>query len=188
MPNTQLPAKRASKPATRTASVQIIDSEQLSSDLVVELFTSGDIDRVRIELAPEDPEVVAARILQRKLSATSVYELSGSNAIGSKSFIERPFLLQRVEWQGSDGAYADALPFFAVLHGVDLETGEQIVLTSGAKSIVLTAALSATRGWLPQAFRITSTKTANGYDALDLVAVPDSELPQRVQLDDGSSF
>ena len=147
-------------------------SDVLNSSLVLDVL-QGRIDAKTLVVGTGDPSEVAARIERQDLEATSIEQLLGSSEmVAGKDFVDKPFQVQRVEWQLSDIDSA-ALPFYAVLHGVTYE-GEAVVIGVGARSVVRKAAKVEHEGWLPVWVKIVrGKKTAEGYYPLDLVAAPE---------------
>ena len=94
--------------------------------------------------------------------------------IHARDYLAKAFTLLRVEWRPSD-IEGDGLPFFAVMHIVDMN-GEAQVITTGARSVCMKAAKAQHEGWLPLSVRIVQSdkKTASGYQPLDLVAAPNN--------------
>ena len=92
--------------------------------------------------------------------------------IHGQDYLNKPFTLVDVSWRPSD-IEGQGLPFYAVLNIVTLD-GEQKVLTTGARSILMKIAKAQSEGWLPLSVKIVQSdkKTENGYQPLDLVAAP----------------
>jgi hypothetical protein len=150
--------------------VAVPDSTISTADVVAHLTTGAPIP-----IVAEDPETIAARIDAQILSAGSVEELFGEQSvIHARDYLAKAFTLLRVEWRPSD-IEGDGLPFFAVMHIVDMN-GEAQVITTGARSVCMKAAKAQHEGWLPLSVRIVQSdkKTASGYQPLDLVAAPNN--------------
>ena len=161
-------------------SKEIVTIKELSTAAIVDLFSSGNIHKANVtfQAASENPEETAKKIALRDINASSVDELLGGGAdvINGKTYINKPFLVESVEWQPSDFE-GEGLPFYAVCHIVDLD-GETHVLTCGATTVVRKLAVMAHNGWFPQWVKITKgPKTANGYEPLDLTKAPSPEKP-----------
>jgi hypothetical protein len=157
---------------------EIVKVKELSTAAIVDLFASGNITNTTLVITPENPEETAKKIALRDLNAASVDELlgGGANVINGKTYLNKPFLVESVEWQQSDFE-GEGLPFYAVCHIVDLE-GESHVLTCGATTVVRKLAVMAHNDWFPQWVKITKgPKTAAGYEPLDLVKAPAPEKP-----------
>jgi hypothetical protein len=150
--------------------VAVPDSPISTADVVAHLTTGAPLP-----IVVEDSETIAARIDSQILAATSVEELFGeSAAIHARDYLSKAFNLLSVEWRPSsfeDGE--NSLPFFAVLHIVDMD-GVPQVITTGARSVMMKAAKAQLEGWLPLSVRIVEAdkKTANGYKPLELVSAP----------------
>lgn len=151
----------------------VATAEALDSQLVVDLIASGTWRNKKFVTAPVDPEQAARRIAQRDIAANSLDELLGtSDTISGRDYVNRPFTLLSVEWQPSE-IDGDGLPFYAVLHGVNLD-GEAITITTGAITVVRKVAIMDCRAWFPAAVKITKgPKTDAGYEPLDLVKAPE---------------
>ena len=120
-----------------------------------------------------DPEAVRARIEERLYSAESLDELLGdSEVISGKGYVNKPFQVRSVEWQTSDVEGGEGLPFYAACSIVTTD-GELAVLPCGARSVVQKLAIMASQGWLPAWVKLTSTRTAAGFDVLDLTSAPE---------------
>lgn len=157
--------------------VEIINDE-LNTTTVLDLLASGDLAGKTFSIKPTDPAEMARKIALRDLNATSVDDLlgGGGDVTGLRNYLNKPFLLENVEWQVSD-IDGDGLPFYAVLHVVTLE-GETKVLTTGAVSVVRKVAVMDARGWFPQWVKgIKADKTAAGYEPIDLVKAAANEVP-----------
>jgi hypothetical protein len=150
--------------------VAVPDSTISTADVVAHLTTGAPLP-----IVVEDPETIAARIDSQILAATSVEELFGqSAAIHARDYLAKAFNLLSVEWRPSSFDDSEnSLPFFAILHIVDMD-GVPQVITTGARSVMMKAAKAQLEGWLPLSVRIVEAdkKTANGYKPLELVAAP----------------
>lgn len=151
------------------ATTPAVPDSSITTEDVVAFLTTGK----PLAVVAEDPEVIAARIDSQILAATSVDELFGeSKVIHARDYLAKAFTLLSVEWRPSD-IEGEGLPFFAVMHIVDMD-GVPQVLTTGARSVLMKAAKAQQEGWLPLSVRIVQSdkKTASGYQPLDLVAAP----------------
>jgi hypothetical protein len=127
----------------------------------------------KIELIQEDPDEVARRIDARLWEAGSAAELFGeSEVLHGKDYVNRPFLLTRVEFRPSD-IEGQGLPFYGVFTISDYD-GESHVLTCGATGVVKKAAKASSEGWLPVWVKLVKSEkpTDAGYYPLDLVSAP----------------
>jgi len=165
---TDLPAQER---LTMSDAVAVPDSTISTADVVAHLTTGAPLP-----IVVEDPETIAARIDSQILAASSVEELFGqsSAAIHARDYLSKAFNLLSVEWRPSSFDDSEnSLPFFAILHIVDMD-GVPQVITTGARSVMMKAAKAQLEGWLPLSVRIVEAdkKTANGYKPLELVAAP----------------
>jgi len=152
-------------------------STELNTDTVVSLLATGDFTNTKFALPVVDSAAMALKIAQRDLNAQSLDELlGGSETISLRDYLNKPFQVTGVEWQQSD-IDGDGLPFYAVIHAVSLD-GEVITLTTGAITPVRKLAVMAHNGWLPAWVKATKAKkTEAGYEPLDLVKAPQSDIP-----------
>ena len=147
-----------------------IDQALTPTEVLAYLKDPGSI---QIEAYKADPEQVRARIEERLYSAKSIEELLGeSEVISGKGYVNKPFQVRSVEWQVSDVEGGEGLPFYAACSIVTTD-GTMTVLTCGARSVVQKLAIMASQGWLPAWVKLTSTRTAAGFDVLDLVSAPE---------------
>ncbi len=155
-----------------TRETGLAKADTLSSSLVLDVL-GGRVDGKTLVAGVGDPSEVAARIERQDLEATSIDQLLGaSEMVAGKDFVDKPFQLQRIEWQLSE-IDAASLPFYAVLHGVTYD-GEAVIIGVGARSVVRKAAKIDHEGWLPAWVKIVrGKKTTEGYYPLDLVAAPE---------------
>jgi hypothetical protein len=148
-----------------------VPDPSITNDDVVAYLTTG----APLPIVVEDSDTIAARIDSQILAASSVEELFGeSSVIHARDYLAKAFTLLSVEWRPSSFDDSEnSLPFFAVLHIVDMD-GVPQVITTGARSVMMKAAKAQLEGWLPLSVRIVEAdkKTANGYKPLELVAAP----------------
>ena len=147
-----------------------MDAGLTASDVIKFVESGGTYS---IPISHEDPAVISARIDAQIFEAASVEELFGEReVIHGQDYLNKPFTLVDVSWRPSD-IEGQGLPFYAVLNIVTLD-GEQKVLTTGARSILMKIAKAQSEGWLPLSVKIVQSdkKTENGYQPLDLVAAP----------------
>jgi hypothetical protein len=147
-----------------------MDAGLTASDVIKFVESGGTYS---IPISQEDPAVISARIDAQIFEATSVEELFGEReVIHGQDYLNKPFTLVDVAWRPSD-IEGQGLPFYAVLTIVTID-GEQKVLTTGARSILMKIAKAQSEGWLPLSVKIVQSdkKTENGYQPLDLVAAP----------------
>ena len=148
----------------------IPSNEGLQASDVIAYVESGGTKTFTV--AAESPEVIAARIDSQVFTASSIDELlGGREVIHARDFLNKPFTLTDVEFRPSE-IEGEGLPFYAVLHIVDMD-GAVNVLTTGARSVVMKVAKIRAEGWLPASLKLVEgSKTANGYTPLDLAAAP----------------
>lgn len=149
----------------------IPSNEGLQATDVIAYVESGGTKTFTV--ASEAPEVIAARIDAQIFTAGSIEELLGGREVThARDYLNKPFSLTDVEFRPSTIEGEGNLPFFAILHGVD-HNGEILVISTGARSVVLKVAKIKAAGWLPANIKlIEGTKTANGYTPLDIAAGP----------------
>ena len=71
----------------------------------------------------DDPEVIGVRIMAQLLSAETPEEvLADVEATGLRQYLDTPFLLESVDFRRSE--YEEGMPFYALLFGREVETGE----------------------------------------------------------------
>jgi hypothetical protein len=77
-----------------------------------------------------------------------------------------------VDFQRSE--YEQGQPFYVVMKGVDLTTGERVVLTTGSRKVTAQAFQLARRGWLPAKVvaKQATRPTRDGYFPLRLESGP----------------
>lgn len=153
----------------------VIDA--LTTKMVLDVFANGTFDKT-FRIANADPQATAQKIAERDLAATTLDELlgGGDNVISGKNFTNRPFKALSVEWQLSD-IEGDGLPFYAVIHAATLD-GEVKVITCGANTVVRKLAVMDANGWFPAWIKIVKgNKTEAGYEPLDVVKAPSSDIP-----------
>ena len=100
----------------------------------------------------------------------------GNETISGRNYVNKPFQINNVEWQASE-IEGEGLPFYAVIHAISID-GEVLVITCGATSVVRKLAVMQQNQWLPAWCKIVKgSKTAGGYEPLDLVKAPQSDIP-----------
>ena len=155
---------------------ELVSTGTLDSATVLEVLATGNKNKIVFKTA--DPEETAKRIAERDLNAGSLDELlgGGNETISGRNYINKPFQITGVEWQASE-IEGEGLPFYGVIHGTSID-GEVLVITCGATSVVRKLAVMQHNGWLPAWCKIVKgSKTAGGYEPLDLVKAPQSDIP-----------
>ena len=154
----------------------IVKASSISASSVVEFLATG--QKGKFVFTQADPEETARRISERDLNAQSLDELlgGGNETISGRNYINKPFQINNVEWQASE-IEGEGLPFYAVIHAISID-GEVLVITCGATSVVRKLAVMQQNQWLPAWCKIVKgSKTAGGYEPLDLVKAPQSDIP-----------
>lgn len=83
----------------------------------------------------EDPAEISREIMMQLLSADSDEQLQNfGNATGWKELIGVPIKLMGFRWRPSD--LEQGSPVYVVVHGFRVDTGEQVVLTTGAANVL----------------------------------------------------
>lgn len=144
-----------------------------ATDLPADLSaTMTAIAQLAPQLAPvgtDDPDAINAQIAERVQNADSLDALFGNTAVSMREVMEdKPFVPTSVTLHESDqyGGY------FAVVN-FRIPSGEELVGTIGAPSVVHKLAVMAVRGWLnDQPVMIFSTLTKNNREVYDLQRVP----------------
>lgn len=118
----------------------------------------------------DDPEVIGTRIMAQLLAAETPEEvLADAEAVGLRQYLDTPFLLEGVDFRQSE--YEEGMPFYCLLFGREVESGEKVTLTTGAQSVVAQAFRLAQRGWLPRTVMAKQAKkaTKSGFYPVRLV-------------------
>lgn len=154
------------------ANEQVAVIDELSSSLVLDIFTTGETRKFAIKTA--DPAETARRIAARDLNASSLDELlGGGEVLSGKNYTNKPFTLTSVEWQVSEFEGESTHNFYAIMHIVDMN-GEAQVLSCGANTVMRKVAIMDAKGWLPAPVKlIKGPKTDAGYEPLDIVKAPE---------------
>ncbi len=133
------------------------------------------------DVVDEDPEQISREIVMQLLAATSDDELQAiGNAQGWRELIGVPVVLKGFRWRPStfrtdDGKVQGSAVFF-VVQGVNRETGEQLILTTGSRNVLAQLCNLAQRGTLVDSvWKLTELgKTRGGFTPLCLVKVDDN--------------
>jgi hypothetical protein len=134
---------------------------------IVEQFLSGALPD-----GDQDPAAASLAIIAQVLSAETPEEvLTDLEAEGLRQHLEEPFRLESVEFRRSD--YEVGMPFYALMRGVDVDTGDAVLYTSGSQKVTAQLFRLVTRGWLPRTVVARQSKkpTAAGYFPVRLVDV-----------------
>lgn len=117
----------------------------------------------------DDPERVGLLITAQILNAATPEEvLASAEATGLRQFLDQPFELETVDFQRSE--YEQGQPFYVVMKGVNITTGEAVVLTTGSRKVTAQAFQLARKGWLPAKVvaKQATRPTRDGYYPLRL--------------------
>lgn len=97
---------------------------------------------LEVQASANDPTVQLS-IMENILAATTeeeVYERQETGTVASKEFTNRPFRLRMedITWKKSADTYINqgAFPYYAILRVTDMETGEEVVIDTGAATVV----------------------------------------------------
>lgn len=152
--------------AVRTP-VEVLESGALPAEqvtLVTEFLSAAMPD------TDDDPTAAGLAIVAQVLAAETPEEvLADLEAEGLKQHIGEPFTLQAVEFRRSE--YEEGMPFYCNLRGTDVETGANILYTTGSQKITAQVFRLLTRGWLPRTVvcRQAEKPTKRGYYPIRLV-------------------
>lgn len=148
---------------------ELVKPDALNASLVIDALT-GKVDPTKLVFA-RDIDATAKRIAEKDAAATSLADLfEGDKLVSGKDYADKPFRLDSVEWQDSELPGAEALPFYAVIHGTDAR-GEPVTIGCGAANVMRRAAVIITKGWAPCWVKIVKAKTdpVTGFTPLNLV-------------------
>lgn len=126
----------------------------------------------------DDPAEISKEIIAQLLSAETDEELEQVGAaIGWRDLAGVPVELHGFKWRPS--SFEEGAPVFFVVSGTRLDTGENVVLTTGSGNVLAQLANMAKRGTLNGAIRqveIADKPTKNGFRPYWL-RTPQSALP-----------
>lgn len=115
-----------------------------------------------------NPEDAGIRIAMALADASSVDDLlSEGSATGWEAQEGRSFLIRSAEYAPS--TQPGGLGFFAIVTVVDADTGEQLVLTTGAMNPVIQVAKIISKGWNDVPVKLVTAKAASGNTVHRLV-------------------
>jgi hypothetical protein len=129
----------------------------------------------------EDPAEISREIMMQLLAAESDEELQNfGNAQGWRELEGTPILLKNFKWRPS--SYDEGGPIYVVVQGTRLDTGEQVILTTGSGNVLAQLSNLARRGKLGEKDCVwklerAAKETQRGYRPLHLekVDVPVSD-------------
>lgn len=140
-----------------------------------ELETVTDIDAAAAlgQLAVvDDPEQIQRAILERLMAAETVDQvLREDTTVATKALVGKP--LQITDCRVMQSAFEGGLGVYLIAEAIDLDTGELIVINTGATKIVGQLVRLKQKGWLPIKVTVKEVGRAKeGQDrALQLAAL-----------------
>ena len=116
-------------------------AQQLSPELIATFSAM-------VTIVPEDDSNAMENILTAVLTA-STWEALGDpwETDTAEKLAGKTFLIERVTRHDSD--IAGGLPYFLVMHGTDMRTGESIAAPTGSLAVMAQLVRAHTSGWLP---------------------------------------
>lgn len=134
--------------------------------------------------APEvmdDPAQIQAEIIEQLLAAESDAELeSVGNATGWRDLLGVPVEIHGFRWRPSAFEEGSGPSVFFVVSATRLDTGEQVVLTTGSANVLAQLCNMARRGTLVGAVRMAKAAekpTKSGFTPYSLVTPAGHETP-----------
>lgn len=122
------------------------ENSQPTTDLAtVPTDKVGVLENLGIELT--DPKNIQWEIAERMALAATPEELFGEDGpLGLREHMGKPFYVRDVYWlpSGKPGGAG----FYAVIKAADGETGEPVMYTTGALSVLMQLARAKQQGWL----------------------------------------
>lgn len=150
--------------ATATAEVETTGTDMVqASPLALEM-----LDQLNVQ--PADPNELALVIAQRLALAETPESLDQIAAGTSwEDHLGEPFILNRV-WFPPSG-YEGGLPVYVLCEAAHADTGEFVVLSTGATGVVIAVARALQKGWLDRPWKMVRADkaTSNGYYPYRLV-------------------
>jgi hypothetical protein len=136
--------------------------EDQPADIQQYLILAKRSEMERLE-GKEASEAIAAKIL----SAATEDEIFANQTTEVRDILGRAFVINSLDWQISD-KYKDqegAFPVYAVLHVKMLDSGEETVVTCGARNVMAQAyKLQELVGWPSRPVKFASRTTGSGND------------------------
>ncbi len=118
----------------------------------------------------EATEYNPERMILDIMEAQSIDDILESTAVHLRDIIGVPFTINRVKLQESDYE-ASTLPKYAVIFAT-LDDGENVVITTGAATVVAQCVKATMEGWLPMRVSSSVAVSSKGYDVVKLRKAP----------------
>lgn len=115
---------------------------------------------------PQDTDAARRRINESLLMATSPEQLiNGGKALSFDDLFGVPVEVHDFTLLPSQLA-GEGPGVFMVLEALRLDTGEQVVISTGAENVMMRLAIAKEREWLPIAFKVrrSEKETARGFN------------------------
>lgn len=150
----------------QAAQLQALDAVKGSEfEPVMRAVISGELDEDR----EDDPEIAWARIITQIFRADTVDDVLASiDATGLTALLDKPIKVLDIDFQRSD--YEVGSPYYLVMKCINIATGENMMVTCGAKRIIAQAVKLKVMGALPVDIiaRKSQRATKNGFFPLRL--------------------
>lgn len=122
----------------------------------------------QLDIRIGNPEDAGIRIAMALAEAGTIDDLlAEGSASGWEAQEGRSFLIRSAEYAPS--TQPGGLGFFAIVTVVDADTGEQLVLTTGATNPVIQVAKMLSKGWTDVPVKLVVSKAASGNTVHRLV-------------------
>lgn len=107
-----------------------------------------------------DPGDMAEQITKRLLTAESLDDLlSPQEAEKADDWIGKAIEVHGGRWMRSD--YDEGAPVYLLIDAVDVESGERVLITCGARNVMAQVMRMHQQGWLPAKVKITRARRAS---------------------------
>lgn len=119
-----------------------------------------------------DPEGMSRLIMERILAAESFEEAFTSQKVPAwrDAYPEKPVKVLSVHFNRSTIEGGQGPAVYAIVDLVDLASGEQATVSCGGRNVLAQLLKMLKEGWQDNPVRLTSKKTAEGYQVLWLEA------------------
>ncbi len=148
--------------ASQAQSLAVRSSTDLEAITELEAILLGDQEAPKVV---DDPVEISREIMRQLLGAETDAELEAiGSATGWRELEGVPIELQNFRWRPS--AFDEGHAVFFIVQGTRLDTGERVVLTTGAGNVLAQLCNLARRDRLVGAVRMivrADTPTSNGY-------------------------